>query len=96
MLHQQSVVAFLSGLRANFLHVNIGISAEKFIEIDRNNNGELDIQDVKYMLEQLGVAKTHMEVKKIISQVDTRGQGTIDYPDFLTMMLGKKNFILKK
>lgn len=48
------------------------------------------------MLEKLGQAKTHLELKKILSEV-TGGasKDTINYHDFLNMMLGKRNAILK-
>lgn len=51
---------------------------------------------LKRMLEKLGLAKTHLELKKMISEVvgDT-AKDTINYNDFLKMMLGKKNAILK-
>ena len=48
---------------------------------------------LKQMLEKLGKAKTHLELKKILSQVSA-GE-TISYGDFLHMMLGKNNSILK-
>ena len=71
------------------------------------------------MMEKLGQAKTHLELKKMIAEVDTTNKGkigllinntcstiyilcvyilytgTINYPDFLTMMLGKKSSVLK-
>lgn len=56
----------------------------------------LDIMSLKRMLEKLGQAKTHLELKKILSEV-TGGasKDTINYHDFLNMMLGKRNAILK-
>lgn len=56
----------------------------------------LDIMSLKRMLEKLGLAKTHLELKKMMSEV-TGGasKDTINYHDFLNMMLGKRNAILK-
>lgn len=54
-----------------------------------------DIMELKQMMEKLGQAKTHLELKKMIAEVDTTNSGTINYNEFLTMMLGKKNSILK-
>lgn len=45
------------------------------------------------MLEKLGLAKTHLELKKMMSEVASKD--TISYHDFLNMMLGKRNVILK-
>lgn len=51
---------------------------------------------LKRMLEKLGVAKTHLELKKMISEVaGGTMRGTICYTDFLKMMMGKRNAILK-
>lgn len=48
------------------------------------------------MLEKLGVAKTHLELKKMMSEVvGGTTKDTICYNDFLKMMLGKRNAILK-
>lgn len=47
------------------------------------------------MMEKLGQAKTHLELKKMISEVDTTGKGTICYKDFVDMMLGTKTTVLK-
>ncbi|CAL8299215.1 unnamed protein product [Gadus morhua 'NCC'] len=65
----------------------------KFMEFDLDISGDLDIMGLKQMLEKLGKAKTHLELKKILSQVSA-GE-TISYRDFLHMMLGKNNSILK-
>lgn len=55
----------------------------------------LDIMELKQMMEKLGQAKTHLELKKMIAEIDTTNSGTIHYPEFLNMMLGKKSSILK-
>lgn len=48
------------------------------------------------MLEKLGLAKTHRELKKIMSEViGGAAKDTISYHDFLKMMLGKRNAFLK-
>ena len=55
-----------------------------------------DIMDVKYMLEKLGQAKTHLELKKMIKEVDSTDTGAINYKDFVRMMLGPQSGVLKK
>ena len=55
----------------------------------------IDIMELKQMMEKLGQAKTHLELKKMIAEIDTDDSGTINYTEFLHMMLGKKNSILK-
>ncbi|XP_071372199.1 allograft inflammatory factor 1-like [Centroberyx affinis] len=72
----------------------------KYMEFDLNDQGEIDMMGLKRMLEKLGVAKTHLELKKMMSEVvggsaqDTKPR-PIGYNDFLNMMLGKRNAILK-
>ncbi|KJE94609.1 allograft inflammatory factor [Capsaspora owczarzaki ATCC 30864] len=68
----------------------------KFMEYDLDHSGDIDLMELKQMMEKLGQAKTHLELKKMIAEVDLEGQGTISYRSFLTMMLGKKSSILQK
>ncbi|CAM5159385.1 unnamed protein product [Eretmochelys imbricata] len=68
---------------------------KKYMEFDLNGNGDIDIMALKRMLEKLGAAKTHLELKKMITEV-TGGLGeTIGYRDFVHMMLGKRSAIFK-
>ncbi|XP_067398039.1 allograft inflammatory factor 1-like isoform X2 [Emydura macquarii macquarii] len=54
-----------------------------------------DLMSVKRMMEKLGAPKTHLELKKMISEV-TGGVGeTISYQDFVSVMLGKRSAVLK-
>ncbi|CAH3037413.1 unnamed protein product, partial [Pocillopora meandrina] len=68
---------------------------KQFMEFDEDNSGDIDIMELKRMMEKLGQAKTHLELKKMIAEVDTTNSGTISYTEFLTMMLGKKSSVLK-
>lgn len=68
---------------------------KKFIECDQDLSGDLNIMDVKYMLEKLGQAKTHLELKKMIKEVDTTDKEAINYKDFVRMMLGPQSSVLK-
>ncbi|XP_030638244.1 allograft inflammatory factor 1-like [Chanos chanos] len=68
---------------------------EKYMEFDLNDQGEIDMMGLKRMLEKLGVAKTHLELKKIMTEVVGGNAETIGYTDFLNMMLGKRNAILR-
>ncbi|XP_015755194.1 PREDICTED: allograft inflammatory factor 1-like [Acropora digitifera] len=68
---------------------------KQFMEFDEDHSGDIDIMELKRMMEKLGQAKTHLELKKMIAEVDTTNSGTISYTEFLTMMLGKKSSVLK-
>ncbi|XP_048587680.1 allograft inflammatory factor 1 [Nematostella vectensis] len=68
---------------------------KQFMEYDTDCSGEIDIVKLKLVMEKLGQAKTHLELKKMIAEIDTTDSGTIFYNEFVTMMLGKSNAILK-
>ncbi|KAI9536506.1 apoptosis-inducing factor [Dissostichus eleginoides] len=42
---------------------------KKYMEFDLNDQGEIDLMGLKQMLEKLGLAKTHLELKKMMSEV---------------------------
>ncbi|KAF7225998.1 transcript variant X1 [Nothobranchius furzeri] len=68
----------------------------KYMEFDLNDKGEIDMMGLKRMLEKLGLTKTHLELKKMMSEVaGGPSKYSISYNDFLNMMLGKRNAILK-
>ncbi|KAG8141996.1 putative Allograft inflammatory factor 1-like protein [Naja naja] len=54
-----------------------------------------DLMSVKRMMEKLGTPKTHLELKKMISEVTGGISETISYQDFVTLMLGKRSAVLK-
>ncbi|EFA82596.1 calcium-binding protein [Heterostelium album PN500] len=69
---------------------------EKFMLYDVNNSGDIDLYELQLMMEKIGQTKTHLELKKMIAEVDSTGKGTINFRDFLIMMTGKKSSILQK
>ena len=68
---------------------------KQFITYDTDNSGDIDEFELKLMMEKLDQAKTHLQVRKMIKEVDRENRGAISYNDFLFMMLGKKNSVLK-
>ncbi|XP_007259699.3 allograft inflammatory factor 1-like [Astyanax mexicanus] len=67
----------------------------KYAEFDLDNQGDIDMMGLKRMMEKLGVPKTHLEIKKMISEVTGGVSDTINYRDFVKMMLGKRSAVLK-
>uniref|UniRef100_A0A670ZR94 Allograft inflammatory factor 1 n=1 Tax=Pseudonaja textilis TaxID=8673 RepID=A0A670ZR94_PSETE len=63
--------------------------------VKTNSEGSLDIMALKRMLEKMGAAKTHLELKKMITEITGGMRETINYRDFVSMMLGKRSAILK-
>lgn len=68
---------------------------KQFMEYDLDHSGDIDIMELKAMMERLSQAKTNLELKKMIAEVDRENRGSISYNDFLFMMLGKKSSVLK-
>uniref|UniRef100_A0A3P9QD31 Allograft inflammatory factor 1-like n=1 Tax=Poecilia reticulata TaxID=8081 RepID=A0A3P9QD31_POERE len=54
-----------------------------------------NLMGLKQMMEKLGVPKTHLELKKMIVEVTGGSSNTINYRDFVKMMLGKRSAVLK-
>ncbi|PWA26796.1 hypothetical protein CCH79_00001091 [Gambusia affinis] len=87
----------------NTLGETLGVECEvrlnshyKYAEFDLNDEGEIDLMGLKRMMEKLGVPKTHLELKKMIVEVTGGGSSnTINYRDFVKMMLGKRSAVLK-
>lgn len=67
----------------------------KYAEFDLNDQGEIELMGLKLMMEKLGVPKTHLELKKMIAEVTGGSSNTINYRDFVKMMLGKRSAVLK-
>merc|ERR1712071_152720 len=68
---------------------------QQFMEYDTNNSGQIDLMELKMMMEKMGQAKTHLELKKMIKEVDREDRGAISYNDFVFMMLDAKSSVLK-
>ncbi|XP_062829743.1 allograft inflammatory factor 1 isoform X2 [Anolis carolinensis] len=71
------------------------IFKKKYMEFDLNAQGDIDIMALKRMLEKMGAAKTHLELKKMITEVTGGMSETISYGNFVRMMLGKQSAIFK-
>jgi len=77
------------------LEEKLGVFKRQFGRFDEDMSGDIDLMELKKMMESMGQAKTHLQLKRMIKQVDTTNSGTITYREFLQMMLGKENSVLK-
>jgi hypothetical protein len=69
----------------------------KFIKYDSDLSGDINVDELMYMFQDLGQPKNRLECEKVIKQNDKHGTGTIDFQDFLEMLLGKSaNLFLKR
>ncbi|KAM5338852.1 calmodulin-alpha-like [Glossophaga mutica] len=58
-----------------------------FTRFDKNGDGTINVQELGDVLKALGQNPTEDELKNIIAQVDTDGDGAISFPEFLAAMV---------
>merc|ERR1712010_149139 len=73
-----------------------GLSEEQMDEIreafnlfDGDASGAIDARELKAAMRALGFEVKNEELKKMVSDVDNDGNGTIEFGEFLQMMTGK-------
>merc|ERR1712149_131986 len=62
---------------------------EAFNLFDADNSGAIDIRELKAAMRALGFEVKKEELKKMISDIDNDGNGSIEFAEFLEMMTGK-------
>merc|ERR1711924_107941 len=73
-----------------------GLTEEQMEEIrvafglfDADASGMIDVRELKAAMRALGFEVKNVELKKMVSDVDNDGNGTIEFGEFLEMMTGK-------
>merc|ERR1712103_14105 len=62
---------------------------EAFSLFDSDASGMIDIRELKAAMRALGFEVKNEELKKMVSDIDNDGNGTIEFTEFLSMMTGK-------
>merc|ERR1712072_193983 len=62
---------------------------EAFEMFDIDGSGAIDVRELKAAIKALGMDVSAEELKKMVSDVDKDGNGTIEFPEFLSMMTAK-------
>merc|ERR1712167_465468 len=62
---------------------------EAFNLFDGDQSGAIDVRELKAAMRALGFEVKNEELKKMVSDVDNDGNGTIEFGEFLQMMTGK-------
>merc|ERR1712172_262385 len=62
---------------------------EAFSLFDADASGQIDVRELKAAMRALGFEVKNEELKKMVSDVDNDGNGTIEFGEFLEMMTGK-------
>lgn len=59
---------------------------EAFSLYDKDGNGSITTKELGTVMRSLGQNPTETELQEMINEVDADGNGTIDFPEFLTMV----------
>merc|ERR1711908_76190 len=62
---------------------------EAFNLFDGDQSGAIDVRELKAAMRALGFEVKNEELKKMVSDIDNDGNGTIEFTEFLSMMTGK-------
>uniref|UniRef100_A0A8C7SB43 EF-hand domain-containing protein n=1 Tax=Oncorhynchus mykiss TaxID=8022 RepID=A0A8C7SB43_ONCMY len=74
-----------------FLHLHRSKNwfKEAFSLFDKDGDGTITTKELGTVMRSLGQNPTEAELQDMINEVDADGNGTIDFPEFLTMMARK-------
>jgi Ca2+-binding EF-hand superfamily protein len=64
-------------------------AAQAFNIFDVDSSGSIDYRELKAAMKALGIQVKKEELKKMITDVDADGSGSVEFPEFLQMMTAK-------
>ena len=62
---------------------------EAFDLFDTNAKGEIDAKELKVAMRALGFEPKKDDIRRILQEVDAKGEGVIRFEDFMDIMTGK-------
>ncbi|KAF9405635.1 hypothetical protein BGZ94_003433 [Podila epigama] len=62
---------------------------EAFSLFDKDSDGTITTKELGTVMRSLGQNPTEADLQDMVNEVDADGNGTIDFPEFLTMMARK-------
>mmetsp|Transcript_140756 Transcript_140756/g.341980 ORF Transcript_140756/g.341980 Transcript_140756/m.341980 type:complete len:176 (+) Transcript_140756:290-817(+) len=60
---------------------------DAFLLFDNDNSGTITSDELGDVMRSLGQNPTEEDLKKMVDDIDQDGDGTIDFPEFLTMLI---------
>lgn len=60
-----------------------------FLYIDKDGDGTITTKELGTVMRSLGQTVTEAQLRDMINEVDSDGNGLVDFPEFLTMMSRK-------
>ena len=60
-----------------------------FSQFDKEGTDSINTKEVGTVMHSLGLKPTKSELQDMINEVDADGNGTIDFPEFLSLMARK-------
>lgn len=61
---------------------------EAFRVLDKEKQGVINVDDLRWILRSLGDDLTDEEIEDMINETDKDGSGTVDYDEFYSLMMG--------
>ena len=91
-LSTQQIGAFqVSCVRAIHVIQHTYLGQDAFNKFDSSGEGSIDTHQLRKVLRFIGQNPTEAELQDMVNEVDKDGTGSIDFPEFLTMMGLKSN-----
>ncbi|CAF2713015.1 unnamed protein product [Rotaria sp. Silwood2] len=69
-----------------FSEEQIAVFEESFSLLDKDGDGNISNYEIRSLMNSLGYSPSEEDISTVISKVDTDGNGSVDFDEFLTMM----------